>query len=513
MRFLFKICDKTLVINNYVTELNERIEEMIMTFPKSKDKTVFASLSILSNHIKLKYDKKHVVINIKPCNRDIYQIFYFFIYNCFLTEKQSFIHSTVVSKNNNAYLILGTFGAGKTTLSLTLQKMGYEINSADHSLIEIKNNNIYLKYGTMRMKYNGKNSYLPYQNISKEIKIKKIIYLIGLCEKGIYTETYLNDSIRKAKKIYSSVTWVYTNPLVNYTNQLLNYISPTHIEFIENLSNSFCPMSVVRGDAKQVAKKLDDFDKKNVKFNLSAINDEIADDIDLQIKTLKDANFEYIELRKINNKDLGEIDAKLLKEVASKIRAKNLKVSCIDSPIGKFNNYYKETELKKYLKIAKLFECRYIRVFSNVDKLFERCRDVLKHMQTVANKSGVKLLLENEKNHYYCSNNFKTDNFNLLFDNDNFFQDKKSIFKNLKNKFKNIRYIHLRDYSKKRNKFTCFGKGDEKLKKILKYLIKHNFDGFISFETHLPMNDNTLSKQKLFLDAVQSFNQIIKELL
>ena len=62
------------------------------------------------------------------------------------------------------------------------------------------------------------------------------------------------------------------------------------------------------------------------------------------------------------------------------------------------------------------------------------------------------------------------------------------------------------------NKYAHLGQGDIKIEKFMGILKKDNFDGVISIETHLPMNESGETKQELFLKSIDMFYKILEKL-
>ena len=101
---------------------------------------------------------------------------------------------------------------------------------------------------------------------------------------------------------------------------------------------------------------------------ISVINDEISSNIIEVIETLNKVNLKLIELRKIDNNYLFQIDSSKLLEYKRELDKNDIKVSLIDSPIGKgkFSHEKEEELLDKYIKISKVFNSRYLRIFTDV---------------------------------------------------------------------------------------------------------------------------------------------------
>ena len=214
---------------------------------------------------------------------------------------------------------------------------------------------------------------------------------------------------------------------------------------------------------------------------ISVITDEVSSDIDSLIKILKDTKLEYVELRKINDKYLFEIDAGELKLISKKFELNNYKISLIDSPIGKHKySYDKEDKLIiKYINICKIFKCKYLRIFTDVCDL--------KKYNDIAKENNIILLIENEKG----------TNIKLLYDAENYYSLNLDYIEALRVLKNDIVYIHLRDV--KDSKFVYLYDGDIDIDKILSMIDK---DTIVSLETHLPMCSD-LEKEVLFKESIR----------
>ena len=144
---------------------------------------------------------------------------------------------------------------------------------------------------------------------------------------------------------------------------------------------------------------------------LSAFADEIGDDLDLQIATLKANQVGNIELRGVWGKNVLDLSEAEIKEVKRSAMDAGLGFSAIGSPIGKFpldGDFNRQLEaLKKALEYALILEAPYIRIFSyylptdqDPASLRPQVIDWLGQMIVEAEKAGVILAHENEKGIY-----------------------------------------------------------------------------------------------------------------
>ena len=236
---------------------------------------------------------------------------------------------------------------------------------------------------------------------------------------------------------------------------------------------------------------------------ISVINDEVSSDILNLIEILNEVDLKLVELRKIDNKYLFQIDEKELLQYKQELDKNNIKVSLIDSPIGKYKyNHEQELELLyKYIKIANIFECKYLRIFTDVN---DNILDGLKKYNEVAKQNKIILLIENEPNTYgedynnllkIMNNDYS--NIRILYDAENYHSINLDYIKALILLMPYIEYVHLRD--KKESNYVYFYDGEINIKRIISLLNKNIT---ISLETHLPMSSN-LEKKELFIESLR----------
>lgn len=241
------------------------------------------------------------------------------------------------------------------------------------------------------------------------------------------------------------------------------------------------------------------------KFVLSAFADEIDNDLGIQMDMLEKYGIRYIEMRGVNGKNVSELTLDEVQEIKKQLDARGLKISAIGSPIGKIkitDDFTPHLRLFKHiLKIAKVLDTKYIRMFSFFipegedpakyrDEVMRRWREFIK----VGAGSGLILLHENEKEIYgdtpeRCLDLLKTMNCNYLkaiFDPANFIQcDVETYpyaFELLKNE---VVYIHVKDALTSDHSVVPSGYGDGRVREILTALAQCDYEGFLSLEPHL----------------------------
>lgn len=219
----------------------------------------------LNNYLKFNKDNVEILVNQKKLllknevlKTDIYPIINNVIAFLINDENNIYVHSVTVSKNNNGVLILGDFGQGKSTLSKAFENNGYEINSTDQTWIEFNNGKLYQKLGSSFDIENGKIKYLDIKNCKKNIEIKKIIRIAGICDNG---DICIKENQNKAhfiKNIATYCNWSYVMPI--FTDDVELYNTNLYVkEFWKkiNMNNTQC--YDVRGDKNEIVKKVDGY--------------------------------------------------------------------------------------------------------------------------------------------------------------------------------------------------------------------------------------------------------------
>lgn len=236
---------------------NERLKELVSTFiTKDISSSPTYIMIINCDNVQIIVKGQSFFFDIEVTKRDMYQIFYFYIYFCKKSRCRAFIHSSIVSKNNESLLILGEFGSGKTTLALELEKNGYEINSSDHSLLEFFDNQLVFLFGTKKLSYNGKIKYLSDFAINKKLPIGFIYIIVGMCDNGLVSIKEITDDFRKEQKIWKYATWVYTTPLKNHSKNIYLQLNTDISEFVKKITKTNIRIFECRGDVKELVKAI-----------------------------------------------------------------------------------------------------------------------------------------------------------------------------------------------------------------------------------------------------------------
>ncbi len=245
---------------------------------------------------------------------------------------------------------------------------------------------------------------------------------------------------------------------------------------------------------------------------ISGFADEISVDFDEQLATVKKLGMSYISLRSADKKGIADYTPDEVKQkLLPRLEAAGIGVSSLGSPIGKVGiedeaGFQKQLQqLENLCWIAKLLNCRYIRMFSfympeGKDPADYRGAVIekLRQFSDIAEKHGIVLIHENEKDIYgdtgaRCKDildNVGSDHFKAAFDFANFVQcgeDPAACWELLK---KHVVYIHIKDAVSNNKENVLCGTGEGKIAQILKQAIREEgYTGFLTLEPHLVLFD------------------------
>ncbi|MFI3253759.1 MAG: TIM barrel protein [Eubacteriales bacterium] len=242
---------------------------------------------------------------------------------------------------------------------------------------------------------------------------------------------------------------------------------------------------------------------------ISGFSDEISDNFDEQLAKIKSLSMEYISLRGIDGKNIGDYS---LEEFQSKVfprlKKEGISVSSLSSPIGKifiddeagFTEQVKQ--LETLCQIANLLECNYIRIFSffikkgeNYDRYQDIVVEKIKIFAEISAKYKVILLHENEKDIFgdivkRCHTLFKevdSPYFQGIFDFANFVQCGENTLEAYDLLKSNILYYHIKDASYDLSYNVLCGTGHGKIPELVQKILDSGYEGFFTLEPHLAM--------------------------
>jgi len=245
---------------------------------------------------------------------------------------------------------------------------------------------------------------------------------------------------------------------------------------------------------------------------ISGFSDEISSEFDTQLSVVSKIGMNYISLRSIDGKNIGEFTLDEIKEnVLPRLQKFNIGVSSIGSPIGKVfvsdeDGFVKQKDILENLcKISTLLHCKYIRIFSfyipkgeGADNYRDEVISKLKEFAAIAQRYDVILIHENEKDIYgdisrRCKEILKEVRspwFKAVFDFANFVQcgeNPKACYDLLKDE---IVYIHIKDAVTTDNQNVVCGTGEGMIPEILAQAIHDGYKGFLTLEPHLVLFDS-----------------------
>lgn len=239
------------------------------------------------------------------------------------------------------------------------------------------------------------------------------------------------------------------------------------------------------------------------KYYISGFADEISEDLETQISSVKSLGLSFIEMRRVDGVNLiYHDDAKIL-EIKRKLAEAGIKVSVIASPLGKigidepFEPHFEQ--FKRAVEIAKMLNAKHIRVFSFVvpqgrkSKYKEKVHNRIRQMVEYAIAHEIVLLHENEMDTYgemakECKElleEFGGEHFKAVFDIASFVQARQDTLKAYEILKDYIHCIHVKDAIYQNGNIVPAGMGDGKVPEILRRLHWRDYQGFISLEPQL----------------------------
>lgn len=265
-------------------------------------------------------------------------------------------------------------------------------------------------------------------------------------------------------------------------------------------------------------------------FILSAFGDEIANDMEEQLKVIKKLEISYLDIRGAWEKNVLQFDDDDVATTSRLCNKYDLKVGCIGSPIGKvpitIPIEQEISNLKRIFKIAEGVGTRRVRIFSfyppdtkhnmRYDLYVKEATERLARMANLAEREGFYLSLENEKEVvgdipercYYILHDINNPHLRFTWDPANFVQSGVSRVTerawSILGQYVNT--VHVKDALLVDGTVKAAGAGDGQVKDFLAKLLGKGFNGFLSMEHHLGMSPDNM------IYAVKTLRKITAEL-
>ena len=252
---IYKIKNELLEVINECKEYDEYIFKRFGQFEIITEEFTNNFLKFKTDSVEINLKGTYKILKNRIIKTDIYPIINNIIAYLINDENNILMHSIVVSKQGKGVLIVGEFGQGKSTLAKEFENNGYEINSTDQTWLEFKNGTIYQKLGSSFDIENGKIKILEQDKNLKNIKIEKIVRIIGLCDNGNTRININNNKYYIIKNLSSFCYWNYVMPIFTDDIELYNTNVFTK-KFLKKITETKIINIDVRGDTVEILKEL-----------------------------------------------------------------------------------------------------------------------------------------------------------------------------------------------------------------------------------------------------------------
>lgn len=246
-----------------------------------------------------------------------------------------------------------------------------------------------------------------------------------------------------------------------------------------------------------------------MRFKLSVISDEVAQDLDTLIRFVEEFNLDGVEIRTLFNKRPQEL-VDMAGSIRTALKRHGLEVSAVASPVFKSNLDDEEEYrvhlgiLRRCVELAKTLDTNVIRVFTfwrrdSLEDVLNRIAELYQEPVDIAEEEGVILAVENEPS-TYAANGLKLSKFlktvrskvvKAVWDpgNDIWDPEGETPYPDGYGYVKDdVVHIHVKDGVRKgpsgTHEFTPVGKGEVDYKGQVKALILDGYKGYLSLETH-----------------------------
>ena len=135
-------------------------------------------------------------------------------------------------------------------------------------------------------------------------------------------------------------------------------------------------------------------------MKLSVIGDEVGYDIQNQLEAIEYAGIKNIEIRKINDVNIVECSDTTIQKVIECVKGSIINVSMISTNIGKKSKCIDHVfrDFDRALNLAEILKCKYIRIFSDIEKSFDANIKCINNLINRAEKHNVLICFWGELN-------------------------------------------------------------------------------------------------------------------
>lgn len=238
---------------------------------------------------------------------------------------------------------------------------------------------------------------------------------------------------------------------------------------------------------------------------LSGFGDEIDPDLEVQLAVLQALGASHLEFRSAWGTNVADVDDAQVAAVREALQRRNMRVSAIASPIGKVDIASpvegELARLHRVIEVAHALDTRYVRIFSfyrgagvEVESIRDRVLTALRSFADLAEREGVMLLHENEKDIYGdvpsrvldLVESVGSHALRLAWDSANFVQVGVRPFTEGYAMLRpHLEYLQVKDAMLATGDVVPAGEGDGELLETLTALRDDGYAGFASLEPHL----------------------------
>ena len=241
-------------------------------------------------------------------------------------------------------------------------------------------------------------------------------------------------------------------------------------------------------------------------FTLSAFGDEIADDVDEQLRVLNELDIRYLELRRAWGTNVLELSDDEVSRLADRCEAHSISVSCIGSPVGKspIGQPIGEvvSDLERILDVAQMLGTDRVRIFSfypeaegQQDACVDESISRLGAMAKAAAERDAVLLLENEggligdtpERCRAIVEGVDSPSLRFVWDTGNFPHSgvERAVDRGWPLLAEYTVYVQVKDALVSDQTITVAGEGDGQIPELLANLRDAGYRGFLALEPHL----------------------------